>query len=333
MIYNFRNILLVLTITFFSYGAGLYSKPPKWAISPEDYYDKEKYLIGVGEGDTLENAKSAAFASLASIFGTTIEQDIRSTETLTDESSSSSIQQDIRLASQHNLVNVKIDKTYNDKREKTYYAIAVMDKEKTVVILESMIFENLKDVASYANQAKDEPDLLKKYALLDYAISISIKNEVYVSQIVHLDIIKANSISTPSTLTTQALRSEAARVTNKITFSISMSPEASQIVAPIKKVLGNMNMRISSNNPTYQFEDSFDTKGSEIYGLYTMDYTLVITLKNTQTGEAIKTFTFEGKDLGNDQSDATKNAMNSLSQTIEKTLESQFSGYLNEILK
>lgn len=290
-------------------------------------------MIGVGEGNTLENAKSAAFASLASIFGTTIEQDIRSTETLTDESSTSSIEQDIKLASEHNLVNVKIDKTYSDKREKTYYAIAVMHKEKTVIILESMISQNLKDISSYASEANDEPDLLKKYALLNYAIDISKQNEVYVAQIVHLDIIKANSIYTPSLLTTQALRSEASSVANKTTFSISMSPEASQIAAPIKKVLGNMNMRISSSNPTYQFEDSFDTKGSEIYGLYTMDYTLVITLKNTQTGAAIKTFTFEGKDLGDDESDATKNAMNSLSKSIEKTLESQFNEYLNDILK
>jgi len=333
VIYNIKNIFLLIIITLFSYGAGAYSKPPKWAISPEDYYDKEEYLIGVGEGDTLENAKNQAFASLASIFGTTIEQDIRSTEKLTDESRESSIEQDIKLASEHNLINVKIDKTYNDKRGKTYYAIAVMHKEKTVIILESMISQNLKDVSSYTSQANEEPDLLKKYALLNYAISISIENEVYVAQIVHLDIIKANSISTPSLLTTQALRSEASGVANKTTFSILMSREASQIATPIKKVLGNMNMRISSNNPTYQFEDSFDTKGSEIYGMYTMDYTLVLTLKNTQTGTAIKTFTFEGKDLGDDQNDATKNAMNSLSKTIGKDLESQFNKYLNDILE
>ncbi len=332
MIYNFKNIFLIMTIVFFSYGALAYSKPPKWAISPEDYYDKDEYLIGVGEGDTLNNAKSQAFAALSSIFGTTIEQDTHSKETLTDESSSSSIEQDIKLASEHNLVNVKIDKTYNDKREKTYYAIAIMHKKKTVVILESMISQNLKDISSYVNQANDEPDLLRKYALINYAISISIENEVYLSQIVHLDIIKANSISTPSALTAQALRSEAALVANKTTFSISMSPEAAKIAGPIKKVLGNMNMRISSNNPVYQFEDSFDTKGSEIYGMYTMDYTLIITIKNNQTGEDVKTFTFEGKDLGDDESDATKNAMNSLSKTIANDLESEFNEYLNEIL-
>ena len=331
MIYNLKNIFLII-IVFFYYGAQAYSKPPKWAISPEDYYDKDEYLIGVGEGDTLNNAKSQAFASLSSIFGTTIEQDIRSTETLTDKSSSSSIEQDIKLASEHNLVNVKIDKTYNDKREKTYYAIAIMHKKKTVVILESMIAQNLKDISSYASQANDEPDLLKKHALINYAISISIENEVYVAQIVHLDIIKANSISTPSTLTTQALRSEAAKIANKTTFNILISPEAAKIAGPIKKVLGNMNMRISSDNPVYQFEDSFDIKGSEVYGMYTMDYTLIITIKNNQTGENIKTFTFEGKDLGDDETDATKNAINSLSKTIAKDLESEFNKYLNEIL-
>lgn len=338
MILNSRNILLFLIVTLFSNNVYSYSKKtPQWVIAPKSFYNETEYLTGVGEGSTLEIAKNQAFANLASVFGTTIKQNVRSTETLSDvkgkASSDASVEQDIKLASEHNLVNVTIEKTYRDKRAKTYYALAIMNKEDTLNILENMILENLKDVASYVQSASTESDSLKKYYLLDYAVNIAQKNDVYIGQMTHLNINKARAVSIPSNLTSQVLRDEAYNVLSQIKFDVAMSDVGDPLAGTIRKMLGNIGFNVSSNNPTYKFIDQVYTKGSEIYGLYSMDYTVSIILVNVQTGVEIKTFNFTGKDVGSNESDATSNAINYLSRTIDGSLSSQFNEFLNGILK
>ncbi len=332
---GFRQICFVLFLAIlFCCNVNLaYSNPPKWYALND--YNKDWYLIGLGEGSSLEEAKSQAFSDIGRVFGVTVKQDAQrryiSHATEKSVAISSQFQSDVALASQHNLVNVKIEKQERGKKSKKYYVLALMDKSETATILEKTISDNEKTISSYLKQVEREQDYIKKVLLANKALELSQQNDVFAQQMFILDSARASALKIAESHQYRSLLSYVQEIDSKIKFRVSN--EHSIISNAIKDMLSNVDISVSSNNAPYLFETEFDIKrGGDQYGSYFIDYAFYIKLRNTETGREIKRFSFSGKEMGYDERNAIENAMLKLNGEVQKRLESEFVEYLNSLL-
>ncbi len=328
-----KKIYLVLAVLFCLNAPFAYSNPPKWYIQND--YNKDWYLVGLGEAATLEDAKSQAFADIGRVFGVSVKQNAQkryiSHTTEKSVSISSQFQNDVSLASEHNLVNVKIEKQERGKKSKKYYVLAVMDKSETAALLEKTIIDNERTIGSYLTQVEREPDYIKKVLLANKALEISKKNDVFVQQMFVLDYTRAGNIKIAEPYQYQSLLSYIQEIDSKIKFRVSN--QHSIIANSIKDMLSDVDIAVSSSGAVYLFETEFDIKrGSEQYGSYFLDYAFYIKVRNTETGREIKRFSFAGREMGYDEANAIENAMTKLNKEVQENLEGEFVEYLNSLL-
>lgn len=334
---RFRYLIYLLSCFIFCLQIELYAqKLPKWIIEPEAYYSSTQYLFGVGEGNTMEIAKNQAFAHLSRVFGTKVKQNVSSKENLYEingeMSKEVSLKDNITMDSEHNLLNVKIEKTYQDKKSNMFYALAVMNKKETVDILSNMINKNMKDISIHVEAYLIEYDLLKKYSLLMHALNVSEKNDIYIVQILYLDKNKTNISSIPDKYTSQYISSEILNITRKISFDvITSSNELSSISSSIKKVLKDLKININSKNPSYFFDVYLETDSSYVYGKYLINYVLYINIIDFKTDEEIKSFTFSGKSLASNEKEAIKRSIREINKNIRENFQDDVLKYFDNI--
>ncbi len=333
LIYSFTitKIFLFLSciIIFFSVNISLAYTAPIWYIQND--YDKDKYLIGLGEAYNLEEAKSQAFADIGRVFGVSVKQNAQkkylSYENDKKVISSTSFSSDVSLASHHNLVNVKIEKQEQDPKTRKYYILALMDKKETAVLLENTVYQNIEIISHYLTQIDKEDDYIIKSLLVNKALNISQQNDVFIKQMFILDKSLAQNINMPNAYKYQTLFSSVQMIDSQIKFNVSNQYDL--LAHSIKNVLTDMDFNVSNNKPTHIFEPEFFIKKRSKFGdNYMIEYSLYIKIKNTKTGVEIKRFSFMGTEMGSDDTIAQQNAMNMLSIQIERDFKDQFIEYL-----
>jgi len=123
-------------LVLFLIGIG-FAGPPKWLSNGYDKkYPAEKYLCGVGVGKTLEEARASARAEISRIFRTRIvqaesnkqsETNIAGRKNIAETRSETAVQTYQTTAMV--LEGIEIADTYFDKKQKNYYARAVLNRQ------------------------------------------------------------------------------------------------------------------------------------------------------------------------------------------------------------
>ncbi|MFH1715667.1 MAG: LPP20 family lipoprotein [Elusimicrobiota bacterium] len=135
--------IVLITVLFFVFSNFLYAKKPDWLNGVSRKYNSEEYIIGVGMSSSLDDARSAGRAEIAKVFESRIAQTAQSYQFESNsniekkKNIDSGISSDIKtmVETDEILEGVKIAGTYYDKKKKTYYALAVLDKQKTRIAL------------------------------------------------------------------------------------------------------------------------------------------------------------------------------------------------------
>ncbi|MCK5893056.1 MAG: LPP20 family lipoprotein [Endozoicomonadaceae bacterium] len=133
-------IVLCLCSAFLFACANRSQQLPKWVHSPNKFYSANQYLTSVGEGESIQQAKQQALASLSRIFSVSI------SETQLDASIFSSVKgrtetkvtRHISLEASNQLRGAEVNKVYVSP-EGHVFAIAVLDKIKTAIYLKNEI--------------------------------------------------------------------------------------------------------------------------------------------------------------------------------------------------
>jgi hypothetical protein len=108
---------------------------PVWVDKPSAAYPDRLYVSAVGSGRDRQGAESSAVGALVSYF----KQSVTSTITISDterqvndrSTSESQMSQSIEaVAALDTLIGAEIRTTWNDTRNKNWYALALMEKEK-----------------------------------------------------------------------------------------------------------------------------------------------------------------------------------------------------------
>ena len=124
------------------------SAPPAWVMGESQEYPSDKYMTGVGRGESREAAQDRAYAALALIFEADVQSRVREWEEYfqkTDPGSGPQVRRSVwidqltRVSTDRVLENVMIVEVWEDPKAQSTYALAVMDRLKSAGIIRERI--------------------------------------------------------------------------------------------------------------------------------------------------------------------------------------------------
>lgn len=330
-----RKIIILLFVIFFIEKITIYAKNPEWITNPNKIYSRDIYEFGIGEGKEEKEAENNAFSSLAKVFGMSVKNDTKAQQRFVKNAQgvedTAVLEDNITVEAQHDLINVRIVERYYDSKRKKYYALAVMNKKETVPLIEKRIKENIDTIKIYLKKSEIEKDPLHKYSLVDLAYVVSLKNDSFQQQLMILD--SSRKVEIEDAYRSNSLESMRNDIIQSMTFAVENSELFSSVQLVIEQMLSDFGLKISKNNPTYIFKENISYNGNDTgYGLYVLNYTLLIELVDTNN-KRLTSFTFKGKEVGANEDAAKKVVAGKLSKSIKDSLTEEFGNFLNTMIE
>ena len=148
---TYRLLALLISVLLFSACASQSQKKddaePSWILGESEKYASKQYLLGVGEADTLADAKSRARAEIAKVFNVNIAVESRDKtrfESATQNGAATSsgalsVEREIYAKTNQRLQGVEIAEVWKNNNTQRYYALASLSRIKTAMALRSDI--------------------------------------------------------------------------------------------------------------------------------------------------------------------------------------------------
>ena len=310
---------------------------PKWVNNPGSEFNEQKYLMAVGSGSTLNEARGDAFASLSQIF----QMDIDATEQVISEftdrninnqvfsESTSQLLNNIKIGTNQELMNTSILTSEVDKFG-TYHALAGMDRAESSRIYSQEISNNKIKINEFEQNADNENNILQKLVLLKKAQAIAAANEILTRQ---LNIIQAGAGTGGEATETLARLQEKFRTNQKKAIVKLASENATSTVkAAVASVLQNAGFTLSesTSNAVLAVDVNYLTQRADLNrdDAEFVKWELVIEVNDLQTNRSFKTYMTEGRDGAPSYADALKRA----DFTARSKIENDFNTFLNNEL-
>ena len=192
-------------------------KMPEWVSQPSAVFPSADYISSVGSATSRDNAEMKALQGLAAVFGQAVKSSSAASQRMTQAKAEgkvatanvSAFSQDIlRTVDVDSLIGVETKEFWFDGNE-TWYAIAVLDREKASGIYSDLIRKNASAISALIASAKSNGESLEAYAALDFAEDITLENEGHLKK---LSVIKPDAAAflkdgfpSPNKLHTQKL--------------------------------------------------------------------------------------------------------------------------------
>ncbi|MBI5198010.1 MAG: LPP20 family lipoprotein [Nitrospirae bacterium] len=163
------------------------AQKPDWVEGKSLSYPEDRYLTGVGYGEDRKSAEESAYGAIARIFqaeiGTRTEEWERyfqkDTEGKSEESREFRVRQWTSVASRKVLEDIRIVETWVDQRQKTTYALAVIDREHEMAILREKISSLDQEISAYQKPSAEPSDSLEAIQAIHHARKLLLQREVY----------------------------------------------------------------------------------------------------------------------------------------------------------
>ncbi len=156
---------------------------PGWMDDKHSLYPNDQYLVEIGEGNSLKQAKQDGKASLAQIFRTTIivdstiatrYRDLSDGKTILESQMETTADESITQLSDETLINVHFAESWTSDLGKVY-VITYINRMETANIYRQRIDQDGMTAANLIRRSGEQSDLLRRYGLLDAAIVMDAK--------------------------------------------------------------------------------------------------------------------------------------------------------------
>ena len=156
-----KKLFLALICALFIISP-LFAKAPDWVNGESKLYPKDNYIIGIGIGKNIDEARSAARAEIAKTFGATITQNTNDTvkEIGFSDGNGKNIttletQANTQVSTNQVLNGIEVPETWVNPKSGSIYALAVLEKVKMKAALSD-------ELIGYENSLKYELEESKK---------------------------------------------------------------------------------------------------------------------------------------------------------------------------
>ena len=337
-------LFVLLQTGSFTFAAKKQKAPamPEWVSSPATVYPSDRFLQYVGYASDRGNAEVQAINGLAAVFGQSVKSDSASSKRMVQAKSDgkiatasiSAFSQDVlRSVNVDDLVGVEI-KDYWFDGDKTWYAIAVLDKSKACDIYTDMIRKNARAIKDLLEKAEPDKFSIDGYAAYDFATDIAIENEGHVKKlaVIKPDAVQKLNVNVPSSKEISARKVEIAK---EIPICVLISgDETGRIAAIFAEVISSFGFRGSletggryllTGNLSFEESQSSDKKTTRCR------YSLETFILDTENDNQLCPFNLSGRDSHVKYEEAKNRALKSLEKKVRSDFKKSFGDYLKSL--
>ena len=230
------TILSLLAFTAGPASAKFKEPKPEWVDGESSEYPRAKYLTGVGQGDDRSSAEDRARGEISKIFSTAVvvkthlnEAERNTTQGgKTDSNFSQEVSQNVQTASQKVLEDVSVVETWRDESVQKYYALAVLDREKSATIIKDKLGDLDKQVAQWKESLDAVTERLPK---VKAAMKVLAVLRARADLNGELRVVDTSGKGLPSPVDEAVIRPQAAKALSALNVAVDLTGKDSQPVA------------------------------------------------------------------------------------------------------
>ncbi len=341
-----KKILILLITIFFvlscvsspsAVGSGGESKP-EWVDNKHSIYSEAEYMVEVGQGASLKDAKRNGAASLATIFKTSIkvETNIKtrykelSSGDSTEVSEETTFDQDISQLADQELVNVNYGESWTNNLGQVF-VLAYIDRQATGNIYRDRIGKNSSTVMDFLNRTSVQSSKIREYAFYDAAYVVAQNNQLLLDQLEILNMVFRKTLSIPYDL--NEIRNSRSEAAVNMGFNIQVEGDVDQkVVSVIKDELTAFGFSI---DPAGTLSVSGDVKLEKVEldnDYKNVRYYLNLNIQNEE-GIPVVTIEENNRISAVSESDAENRAYLDMEKIIKKELIGELVSYFDGFVK
>jgi hypothetical protein len=253
-------LLLSLLITACSITPDDPDTRPDWINGQSKKYASSLYLSGQGSALTSDDAKDRARSDLAKQFEVAIKESGQQSQTFTSEQANGEtvtsldqkISRQLNSYTSRTLRGVEIADQWYDAKRGTHYALAVLSRNKTRQRLEQELQTLDKQSQQLLLQAKAEPALLGRAALVQLAIN-SQQQRIAVQR--SLQVVDTGGFGKPAKLSLAELERSRDALLKKVRIQPLASGDMSnELVKVLSGATAGAGFSINNSNYDYQLK-------------------------------------------------------------------------------
>ncbi len=298
---------------------------PGWVDDKHSVYPESEYLVEIGEGTSLKDAKQNGLMSLSQIFRTTVKVDstvrtrymeLSDGRNSQGASMETTVDDTITQLSDETLINVHFGESWTDDMGRTY-VVAYIDRMETAQIYRKRIQDDSQRTANFISESSRQSDLLKQFGFLDAAVVMDQNTRMMLDQ---LDIIHAPSGRSimldyqPDTL--YSLYSDTASL---MAFSVSIAgdPEG-RLSDMVSQVLTGRGFSLSETDAPLSVSGQASMEDANLdNGYENIRWTLYMEMRD-QSGKVVVTMEEQKRETGISRDAAVSKGYRSMEEMLQK---------------
>ncbi|MDR2658783.1 MAG: LPP20 family lipoprotein [Spirochaetaceae bacterium] len=303
---------------------------PAWVDKPYSAYPDTLYISAVSSAPERAVAEKAALGSLAASF----KQFITNRITISDSerllngvsSSETNMSQFIESSSAlDTLIRAEIKETWNDTKNKVWYALAVMDKRKCAALYNDELDKLIREIKVLID-VPDEP-APGTAARCKKALELAEKASLYALVLSRLDGGGRQNEVYPLISKTKALLDKAKNVAVYVRVAGDVNDRVRSAFA---SVFSGEGFKIGGSNSRFVMDVTVSIEDAPKTMYFNARYTVTAVLTDTKTGSGILTYSIsERESHPAGQKEANSRAITGAQRTIGKTFPPVLREYLN----
>lgn len=226
------------------------SGPPSWVMSESQEYPRSRFITGVGEADTMTDAKSRARAEIAKVFNVSI-QSTSSDESYFEQSTgmetynATAISREIQSSTQQRLEGVKVPEVWQDANNQRYYALAVLPRQITAANLRNDVNQLDDATQSLITNIQNSPSLVQKIRLSGKTIALQQKRALLNRQ---LQVVSIAGDGVPAKWSADKLMLDRSELISRITVTaMATGKNEQQLQTSLEDALANQGFTVLSS--------------------------------------------------------------------------------------
>lgn len=317
------------------------NKMPRWITLPSDVYPAEKYMNGTGSGTNRETAELEAVRNLSSVFGQTVKSNTAASKKMeralsegkVSFSSAENLQQNITSQIEaENLIGIEIAEYFYNKPEKKWYAVAILEREKTAAVYQKYIEKNDAAVRKAIKESEKNPGTFYGYSEICFAAEIASENDKLVKNLTVIDFESGSEIS-KKIVSLQNTQLTKKKFAENITIYVQISGDKdNKIKSAFQDIFSKYGFKTSpSKKEKYNLEGKYSSeisqKGKIIYCVYSLD----LDFSDVLQAESLFAINLKGREGSLSESDATNRTYRTLEKDIGTQFSKSFDSYINNL--
>jgi len=276
---------------------------PSWVDAPFSAYNRNRYIAAVGHGSSRAEAERQALLELLGIFGQSIRGDSIFHNIYSEAVSKgivtvtqNTFMQDVIITSTSLdiLIGAQIGNIWDSGRGMVY-ALAYMDREKTISIYTDLILLNNLSIEQLTAMNAAQKNTFDGYARFKLAETIANINAKYATVVS----VSGGSTASLNIKSANSLNLDAEEILRNITVVVNVkNDQANRIRDAFAQVLTAESLRTGGNDPPYTLEVDLDLSevtypnNRRIYCRYVVSANLI----ENATGAVLLPFNFSGRE-------------------------------------